>query len=74
MGRRVINQGDGLFAIWSTVVDDFLAEDLTEDEVKKLLLKWRKKEIKKEIDEIFEFKRYSNDYNKLLEQRRCMKD
>ncbi len=33
MGRQIIIQPDGKFAIWSSVVDDFVAIDLTMDQV-----------------------------------------
>ena len=34
MGRQAIQQPNGKYAIWSTVVDDFLFQDMTLDEVK----------------------------------------
>ena len=33
MGLQIIKQPDGRYAIWSTVVDDFLQMDLRESEV-----------------------------------------
>ena len=40
MGQQIIRQPDNNYSIWSTIVDDFIAENLTEDE----LLKWYKEE------------------------------
>jgi hypothetical protein len=31
MGWRVVRRSDGFFAIWSSVVDDFIADDLDEE-------------------------------------------
>jgi hypothetical protein len=36
MGYMTIKQDDGKLAVWSTVVDDFVAQDLTVDEVLKV--------------------------------------
>ena len=33
MGRQIIMQPDGRFAIWSSVVDDFILRDATEKDV-----------------------------------------
>ena len=34
MGRAIIEQPDGLFCVWSTVVDDFLIYDATMEEIR----------------------------------------
>ena len=34
MGRQVVKQPDGNFAIWSSIVDDFIMEDATKDDIK----------------------------------------
>lgn len=33
MSREIVKQPDGKFAVWSTIVDDFIYEDLSKDEV-----------------------------------------
>ena len=32
MGRQIIEQPNGKYAIWSTIVDDFILEDITVEE------------------------------------------
>jgi hypothetical protein len=34
MGRQVVKQTNGLYSVWSSIVDDFLIEDKTEQEVR----------------------------------------
>ena len=33
MGRRIIKKDNGLYALWTTVCDDFLLDDVTQEEV-----------------------------------------
>jgi hypothetical protein len=33
MGRQIIKQPDGLYAVWSSVVDDFILIDATPEEI-----------------------------------------
>jgi hypothetical protein len=34
MGRQIVKQPDGLFAVWSSIVDDFIFENATEKELR----------------------------------------
>lgn len=33
MGRQIIKQPDGLFSVWSTVIDDFIFGDASEEDI-----------------------------------------
>jgi len=33
MGRRIIKKDDGTFALWSTVVDSFILDGVSKDEI-----------------------------------------
>jgi hypothetical protein len=54
MGRQIVKQPDGLYACWSTIVDDFIANNMTENEY----IEFRANEVyenkKMEMTEIFE--------------------
>ena len=66
MGRQVVKQPDGNFAIWSSVVDDFILGDATEEEIREFWIKeslYRALEkAKEDMDESFEtIKKYGHD-------------
>ena len=39
MGRQIAKQPNGLYAVWSSVVDDFIVEDATEEEIRNWWIK-----------------------------------
>lgn len=52
MARQIIKQPNGLYAIWSTIIDDFVYENITIKEYIKILIKETKKRTKINIAEI----------------------
>lgn len=44
MGRRIIKKKNGLFAVWTTVCDDFLMDDVTKEEMIEKLSEWAKED------------------------------
>lgn len=43
MGQQIVKQPNGLFAVWSSVVDDFTVVDCTRDElIEEFLLEYRR--------------------------------
>jgi len=49
MGHRIIKKKNGLFALWTTVCDDFLMDDATQEEIIEQLLKWEEKDLKEKL-------------------------
>jgi len=53
MGRQIILKNNGKFAVWSSIVDDFIFDDITKEEY----IEFRKKEecerIEKDLLDIF---------------------
>lgn len=54
MGRQIIKKDNGKYAIWSTVVDDFLFDDITEEEWTKFRIEESIEETKKSVQRYFE--------------------
>lgn len=54
MGHQIIKQPNGLFAVFSTIVDNFLVYNKTKEQLKKFYLRMERARINKEIDEIVE--------------------
>lgn len=58
MSWRIIQQPDGLWSIYSTVVEDFVCTDFTEDELRKFYVDYKTecavKEYEKNIDEFID--------------------
>jgi len=52
MGRQIIEQPNGKYAIWSTIVDDFILEDITVEEYIEFRIQEETKQIKKDITEV----------------------
>ena len=77
MARIIIKQPNGLFAMWSTIADDFICKDLTEKSYIKKRLRETYKEKKQELQENFnDFKneKYQTiDYNECLRLREANK-
>ena len=54
MGRQVVKQPDGNFAIWSSMVDDFILEGATKDDIKSFWVGEKVMETIHMLDEAFE--------------------
>lgn len=54
MGIRIFQQPDGQYAVLSSVVDDFLLEDATEEEVREWYIERRKQRAEENVDEMLE--------------------
>lgn len=52
MSRQIIKKPDGKYAIWSTIVDDFIIDDTSKKELKNFLFVEMVKRHKKELNEI----------------------
>lgn len=52
MARQIIKQPNGKFAIWSTIVDNFIMTDATPEEYIEFRIKEETERIKREIPEI----------------------
>ena len=52
MGHQIIKQPNGLFAVWSTIVDDFVMVDATPEEIIEEEIKARSDNVEKEIRKI----------------------
>ena len=50
MARLVVKQPNGLLAVWSTIVDNFIIEDATRSELIEEFLKEERKKIEELID------------------------
>jgi hypothetical protein len=54
MSRQIIKKDNGKYAIWSSIVDDFIFDDITKEEYMEFRLAESKKEVKKDLEEIFD--------------------
>lgn len=52
MSHEIIKQPNGLYAIWSTIVDDFVAKNLTEKDIVRHELYDERKRVEEEINSI----------------------
>ena len=52
MSRILVKREDGLYAIWSTVVDDFIVDEATKEEVFEVYKEWALEEAIKETEKI----------------------
>ena len=52
MSEQIIEQPDGKYAIWSTIVDDFIYTDLTPKQIIKIQRKIIEKDIEKKLMDI----------------------
>jgi len=53
MGRQIVKQPNGLYAVWSSVVDDFVLIDATPDEIIDDAIADESERIRKHLSEIF---------------------
>jgi hypothetical protein len=52
MGRQIMKQSNGKYAIWSTIIDNFIASDCTKKDVIDLMVKEYRKNLKVQINKI----------------------
>ncbi len=58
MGKRIIKKENGLFAVWETVCDNFLMDDVTQEVMIETLSEWAKEEVKENLEMQFRHKLY----------------
>ncbi len=68
MGRRIDFQNNGNFAIWSTIVDDYLSIDMTREEVYDFFAEESIEDSKRSVEKMFE-RSFSNPSRKADEER-----
>ncbi len=54
MGWQVVKQPNEKYAIWSTIVDEFICKDMTEQEITDVWVEARTEDAKRMIAEIIE--------------------
>lgn len=54
MGRRYLKQPDGKYAVWSTVVDDFIFRDMDADMVREWYVKQEAEKAREHINDRIE--------------------
>lgn len=52
MGQQIIKQPDGLYCIWSSIVDDVIWYDCTRQDIVDIRIAEAKKRINREVDEV----------------------
>jgi hypothetical protein len=52
MARRIIKQPNGLYAEWSTIVDDFVSFDCTPEDIIQDWIENEAKEIRKRVEQV----------------------
>ena len=52
MGHQIIKQPNGLFAVWSTIVDNFILTDATPEELIEDEMKSRREDVEEQIQKI----------------------
>lgn len=52
MGQQIIKQPDGKFAVWSSIVDDFIITDATVEEIVEIEVEEFRETITKKIERI----------------------
>jgi hypothetical protein len=50
MPRIIVQQPDGKYAVWSTVVDNFVCQDMTRDELKDFFVEEAVEQARQEVD------------------------
>jgi hypothetical protein len=53
MGRQIIKKANGRYAVWSTVIDDFIWDGITKKQYVNFRLQELEEEWRKEIEKIF---------------------
>jgi len=68
MGRQFVKQPNGKYAIWSTIINDFVYKDLTKEEYINIRISEVAENTKKELERVFEENNsiYFKDYNECL--------
>ena len=70
MGQRIIKKQNGLFAVWTTVCDTFIMDDVTQEEVIEYLSEQAKEDTKRRLIMRFENNCHiGDDYEEKLEFR-----
>lgn len=70
MGRRIIKKKNGLFAVWTTVCDNFLLDDVTQEELIETLSEWAKEDERKRLEDQINNNRFIyNNYEERCELR-----
>ena len=70
MGQRIIKKDNGLYAVWTTICDSFLMDDVTKEEVIEQLSEWAKEDAKERLKMQFEHNLHiSTDYEGYCETR-----
>jgi len=54
MGRQIVKQPNGKYAIWSTVVDNFIGVNYSKEDIIEKRIKEESKDIRKDIGEIID--------------------
>lgn len=54
MARQIIKQPDGRYAVWSTIVDDFVAVNVDRDEIIEMFVEGERQRIIQSVDETLE--------------------
>lgn len=52
MGRQIIKQQNGLYCVWSTIVDDIIAYDMTREDYINMRVEEERERFEKDINEI----------------------
>ena len=53
MSRMIIKKDNGLYAIWSSIVDDFIYEDITKEEYIKIRINEERERVTRDLIELF---------------------
>jgi len=71
MGQQIIKKDDGKYAIWSTIVDDFLVDYATKEEIIEYLREKTLREFDRDIEQRFEMAstHQRRTYNELMDLR-----
>ena len=69
MARQIVKQPNGLYAMWSTIVDDFLHVDLTRDEYITIRASEEAERVREELERAFDKGTggYFTDYEDCIE-------
>ncbi len=75
MARQIVIQPNGLYAMWSTIIDDFIKVDLTRDQYIEYRAKESYEDKKKEMTEMFNDIEdgdlcYTLGYNEAIEKKK----
>ena len=54
MSRQIIKKDNGLYAIWSTIVDNFVYDDITKEQYLEIRISEETDRVRKDLKQIFE--------------------